>query len=167
MVPLTLGIIAYRRITLSPVLEGKPIAITAMVLSVVGLLSTKLYLDARENARFLSSQTVARALSQAVVLHMGYHDNEKPGQNDWVELLVDGGYIEPELLVSPQEDGHGISYIYLADFIPWDETSIMLYEDPKHWKQGVIVAFGDAHVEVVSHAEFQSRLAEQTAKTSP
>lgn len=167
LIPLLLAIFALTRIFRSPELEGKPIAITAMVLSVVGLLSTKLYLDAAENAKFLSSKTVARSLSYAVILHMDSHDDEKPGQNNWADVLVDEGFIEPALLFSPREDGDGISYFYLADFTPGDERSIMLFEDPSHWDQGVIVAFGDAHVEVLSHAEFQSRLAEQTAKTSP
>lgn len=163
LIPLALAVYALRRIAKSPDQEGKPFAIFAIVLSVVGLASTKIYLDAAENAAFMQAQTVVRSHAHSLLLYTGDNRDQKPSQDEWPTRLIEQGALHsPEFLVSSREDGDGISYIYRSVFTPWDETSIMLYEDPKHWKQGVIVAFGDAHVEVISHDEFQRRLTEQT-----
>ena len=168
LVPLALAIIALRQIAKAPDLEGKPVAIFAIVLSVLGLAGTKLYIDAAENAQFMQAQTIVRSHAQSIFIYMGSNMDRKPTQDEWPDLLVEEGYMAaPQFLVSSREDGDGVSYIYRAEFEPWDEQSIMLYEDPKHWDQGVIVAFGDAHVDVIPHDEFEQMLAEQLAKQAP
>lgn len=162
IIPLTLAILALRHISKSPDIEGKSFAIFAIVLSVLGLASTKLYIDAAENAAFMQAQTVVRSHAHSLLQYIGDNQDQKPSQDEWPALLIEQGALHsPDFLISSREDGDGISYIYRAEFTSWDETSSMLYEDPKHWKQGVIVAFGDAHVNVLPHAEFELLLAEQ------
>ena len=149
LIPLAMAVVAIVRISKTPDLEGKPLAVIAIVLSVFGLASTKLYIDAAENAVFMHSQTVVRSHAQGISIYVNKHANGRPKKEDWPDRLVEHGLIQKEFLISPREDGDGISYIFHEEYEDWNAESIMLYEDPKHWKQGVIVAFGDAHVEVI------------------
>ncbi|MFG0247165.1 MAG: hypothetical protein ACF8MF_14045 [Phycisphaerales bacterium JB052] len=163
-IPLLLAIVALVRISKSVEIEGKPLAVIAIMLSLVGIASTKVYIDAAENAKFMQAQTVVRSHAHSLLLYIGDNQDQKPSQDEWPDLLIEQGVLHsPEFQISSREDGDGISYIYRPEFTPWDETSIMLYEDPKHWVQGVIVAYGDAHVDVVPHDEFNRLLAQQTA----
>ena len=166
LLPLSIAIIALVRISRSEILKGKLIAGCAIVLSLIGLASTKLYINAREKAEFHFSQTLLRSIAS----DLGHYVSRRDGYaqltaEEWPDLLIENGILDPEKLIAPREDGDGISYIYLENYVHWDEESIMLYEDPKHWKQGVIVAFGDQHVEVLPHDEFHRRLEAQMEGT--
>ena len=113
------------------------------------------------------SKAQVRSLAQGVVVFSGNRDDLFPTAEEWPSALIKLGYIEPEQLVSRVENGDGVSYIYVpsshklfeGDF----ENRIVIYEDPKHFEEGVVVGFADAHVEVIEHEEFERMLAEQLA----
>ncbi|MFK7759938.1 MAG: hypothetical protein AB8C13_08325 [Phycisphaerales bacterium] len=90
-----------------------------------------------------------------------------PNAEEWPDALVKSGIIELENLVSRVEDGDGISFIYLPShqnlFKDSSENRIIIYENPKHFKDGVVVGFADAHVEVIRHNVFEQMLADQLA----
>lgn len=117
--------------------------------------------------RQLRSESQARMLVQAAIVFA--HDNEDrfPSAEQWPDILIELGIIEPELLVSYVEDGDGISYIYLPFSGVWseggNENRIVIYEDPKHFEKGVVVGFADARTEFVEHDEFQRMLTDQLA----
>ncbi|MBL4699513.1 MAG: hypothetical protein JKX70_11845 [Phycisphaerales bacterium] len=69
--------------------------------------------------------------------------------------------IEPEFLVSPAEDGDGVSYIFVPGPFSFDSTQILIYEDPKHFDDGVLVGFVDSHVEMIDHETFERMLVDQ------
>lgn len=137
-----------------------------LVCVVVLLLPTKKTIPASV-ARLLKSNAQVRSLTQGVVVFAGNNEDFFPTAEEWPDALVEHGYIEQEQLVSGVKDGDGVSYIYVpsshklfeGDF----ENRIVIYEDPKHFKDGVIVGFANAHVEVIEHEEFERMLAEQLA----
>lgn len=166
--PFALGIVACIRISKSIELEGQAFAFGAIAMGVIGLAGTKVYIDASRRAKFYSAQTMLRAHSQAIVVYMNHDDeHQPPSHGDWPDILIEHGLIDAAYLVTFQDDGDGVAYVYLADFDPSDESSIMMYEDPDHWEEGVIVAFGDAHVEVLSREDFERRLEAQLRTTDP
>ncbi len=115
----------------------------------------------------LRSKVQVRSMVQGAVVFAGSHEDRFPTAGEWPDALIELGIIEPELLVSRMEDGDGVSFIYLpstekvfeGDF----ESRIMIYEDPKHYQEGVVVGFADTRVEVVEHEEFERMLAAQLA----
>jgi len=167
LIPIAVGVVALWRISMSVELKGRVVAVSAIVVGVIGVAGTKIYYDSYERAQFYQAQTWMRSHSQAVMVYMGNNYDRPFTQEDWPRLAVEQGLIDPRTLVSPREDGDGVTYTYIASFDVWNETSIMMYEDPDHWDQGVIVAFGDAHVEVLPRDEFERRLAEQLRTTNP
>jgi len=140
--------------------------LVVLVCVVVLLLPTKKTVPA-SMARLLKSNAQARSLTQGVVVFAGNNEDLFPTAEEWPDALVEHGYIEPEQLVSGVEDGDGVSYIYVpsshklfdGDF----ENRIVIYEDPKHFEEGVVVGFADAHVEVIEHEDFERMLAQQLA----
>lgn len=171
LIPLLFAVLALRQISRAPDLRGKYVAIFAIVLSVLRLAGTKLHIDAAEkaleNAAFFQAETNAYVHAHAVLAHMDSTQDRPVAQEQWPDLLIQEGFIDPAMLVSIREGGEDTSYVYLADFEPWDEESIMLYEDPEHWERGVIVAFGDGNIEVIPHDEFERLLSEHAAGKSP
>ena len=113
---------------------------------------------------FFRSQTQVQILAQGLVVFADGHDDQMPTTEQWPGALIELGVIETEMLVSFADDGDGVSYIYMPGPNSFDETQILIYEDPKHWEEGVIVGFADGHVEVVPHEEFEIMLAEQLAE---
>ncbi len=114
-------------------------------------------------ARILFSKAQVGSLVQGVILFAWNNADQLPTQEQWPDALLELGIIDTEILVSRVEDGDGVSFIYVPGPYSFDETQILIYEDPKHWKEGVIVGFADAHAEIVPHEEFERMLAEQLA----
>jgi len=75
------------------------------------------------------------------------------------------GLVENETLISPLEDGDGVSYILTGvRESSFDATEIVAYEDPKHMDYGVNVLFADMHVEIIDHEIFDAMLSEQESE---
>lgn len=108
----------------------------------------------------------ARSLSQGLVIYATENNDMFPSQDQWPDILLELGLIEPELLVSRVKDDDSMSYIYVPGAVLFDSTQILIYEDPKHYEEGVVVAFADTHVEMVDHETFEQMLAEQLAAQS-
>ena len=104
-----------------------------------------------------------RSLAQGAIAYAGDHDDQLPTKEQWPEALIELGIIDTELLESKIENGDGVSFLYVPGPNSFDETQMLIYEDPKHWEEGVIVGFADAHVEIVPFEEFERMLAEQLA----
>lgn len=114
----------------------------------------------------LQSQTRIRHLVLGIFLYASEHQETFPLQENWPQALLESGDIDFELLESPQEDGDGVSYIYVHGPFTYDANQILIYEDPKHWpKKGVLVGFADHRVEFVPFDEFDRMLAAQLKHT--
>jgi len=107
------------------------------------------------------STTQVRSLAQGLILYAGKNNDMFPLQDEWAVVLVELGMIEPEFLVSPAEDGDGVSYIFVPGPFSFDSTQILIYEDPKHFDDGVLVGFVDSHVEMIDHETFERMLVDQ------
>lgn len=118
-------------------------------------------------ARQLKSQTQVRSLVQGALVFASDNKDLFPASENWPDELISAGIIDPALLLSGVEDGDGVSFIYLPFPKRWSgdnlENRIVIYEDPKHFKEGVVVGFADTRTEFVPHAEFERMLAEQQA----
>lgn len=111
------------------------------------------------------SQAKLRSIGQAMAVYASYSNDQYPPSDQAFEILIDQGLIEPVLLVSPLEDGDGVSYILTGlTEISYRADLILAYEDPKHMADGVLVLFDDNHIEQLSHAEFEAMLAAQQAR---
>ena len=116
----------------------------------------------------LKSKAQVRGHAQGLYLHAVENGDEFPAQEQWPDDLIAAGIIHNELMISPGEDGDGISSIYVPGPFTFDETQILIYEDLKHWpKEGVLVGFADTHVEFVPFDEFERMLAVQLAQSPP
>jgi|GEM_PF-4485585 len=102
-----------------------------------------------------------RSIAQGLVVYAGANNDVFPDPETGLGNLVELGIIEPENLVSPVEDGDGASYFLVSEARMFYATDILVYEDPKHHEQGVLVAFGDASVDYLSFEDFERMLAEQ------
>ena len=114
----------------------------------------------------LRPETQIRSICQALIIYAGDHKDQFPEQDRWGEELVEARLIEAGMLISLAEDGDGVSYIFVPGPFSFDATQILLYEDPKHFQEGVLVGFADAHVEMIDHETFERMLAEQLATQS-
>lgn len=96
------------------------------------------------------------------------HENRFPAEDVLIQTLWELGLIEKELLVSPLEDGDGISYIFTGeqDFT-FSNTQILAYEDPDHYESAVLVLFGDISLRWIPNAEFEQLLAAQESQAKP
>lgn len=142
-----------------------------ILLVVLGFLIVLVYLPLgtrpARTARMLKSTVQARSLVQASIVYSYNHDDRFPTAEEWPDALIELGIIEPELLISAVEDGDGVSFIYLPIPGKWSggnfDNRIVIYEDPKHFENGVVVSFADARTEFVNHDDFERMLAEQFA----
>lgn len=113
------------------------------------------------------SKAQVQSLALGAVVFAGNHEDRLPTAEEWPEALIEPGIIEPEWLVSQAEDGDGLSFVYVpsshklfeGDF----DNRILIYEDPNHFEEGVVVGFLHFRVEVIEHDEFERMLAEQLA----
>jgi hypothetical protein len=175
IVPLILGIIGITQTGTNGPRKGKGFAIAGTALGGVGIMGSCLSIGillpalgkAKQQANKLRSMTHVRSIVQAAVVYSTDHEDQFPGVDQWPDAVLDLGLLDPEILVSPVEDGDGVSYIYLGGWNSFDAQQIVVYEDPKHFAEGVIVGFADAHVEIVDHATFERMLQEQLSNTEP
>lgn len=100
---------------------------------------------------------------QSLIVYSGNHAGEFPAEESWNDALIEAGLATPEDLVSFAEDGDGLSYIFVPGSFSFDSTQILVYEDPKHYQEGVLVGFADAHIKMIDHETFEQMLAEQLA----
>jgi len=174
MIPLILGIIGLTQTGRQGPKGGFGFAVAGTTLGAVGVLGTcvlGIFLPAlgaaRQTANVLVSQTQIRSQIHAANLFAENHGDQFPQQSEWPDALIDAGLLEPGILVSPFEDGDGVSYIYLGGASSNDPTQILLYEDPKHIEDFVLVGFATGDVVEMPHDEFERRLAEQLRTTDP
>jgi len=113
-------------------------------------------------AKMLKSKTMIRMHVTGLNAYAEHNAQGYPTKAQWPGDLQENGYIEQDLLVSPVEDGDGVSYIYIPGPFTHDATQILIYEDPKHWPdRGVLVGFADNHVEFVPFDVFDRMLRAQ------
>ncbi|PCI11057.1 hypothetical protein COB72_01795 [bacterium] len=172
IIPLVLGIIAIVATSGHDKKRGLGLAIAGTSLGALGLfVGTFLMLGimlpalgaARTKAQEIVSQTNIRTIAQGAVVYADGHGDMFPTTDQWSVVLIDAGLIQSHLLESPAEDGDGISYIYLGGESTRDAMQILIYEDPKHFFEGVLVGFADGHVEMIDHETFEQMLADQLA----
>lgn len=175
LVPLIMGIVAIGRTGANGPRRGLGLAIAGTSLGAVGVMGTCLSAGiflpalgtARERATELKSQSQIRMQLQAAIVYAGDNNDQFPPQDQWPDAVIDLGLIEPGLFVSPLEDGDGISYIYLSGENTFDADQIVIYEDPAHHPQNVLVGFADGTVSFIPHADFQQMLEDQTGEVAP
>ena len=108
-----------------------------------------------------------RTLAQACIVYAANNDDQLPDPSSWRSLLVSEVGLSQENLISLAQLGDEDSYHLAPNAEMFDEESILIYEEPSHWPDSVHVAFGDASVKQLSHADFERMLAEQLANTPP
>ena len=170
LIPLILGIIGITS-TSGGQGKGMGLAIAGTVLGAFGMLGSCMSAGvllpalgkARQRANELRSQAQIRSQFHAATIYATQNENQFPLPAQWPDTLIDLGLLEPEILISPLEDGDGVSYIYLGGEQSFDPLQILIYEDPKHLEEGVLLGFADGTVELIPHAEFESMLEDQTA----
>lgn len=141
--------------------------IVLLVLAVVlGVLATK-QPPKQDMGLFRMSTTHARSIAQACTVYAMNQRDQFPDPARWKELIAEQENESMAYFNSPGSDAGDISYILLPGVELFDAESILLYEEPGLWEQGVIVIFGDAHSEMIPHADFERMLAEQLANTTP
>lgn len=174
LVPLVMGIVGIVK-TSGGKMRGMGFAIAGTALGSVAVLGSCLSVGillpafgkARQTAMMLKSQTQLRSIGQGMTIYATNNNDQFPPVDLTFDILLDQGLIESELLVSPLEDGDGVSYILVGvEELSFNATEIIAYEDPKHWDAGVSVLFADMRVEMVPHLDFQAMLAEQEAQMS-
>ena len=170
LLPLILGIIGISTTGANGKKQGQGFAIAGTALGGVGLMGSCLSIGiflpalgkARAQATFLKSKTQVRSLLQGCIIYASDNNELFPPVVSWEDDLLAAGLIDTELLVSPGEDGDGVSYIYLGGEHTFDASQIVIFEDPNHWpNDGVIVGFADNHVEIIPFDIFEQMLAEQ------
>ena len=171
LIPMILGIVGITRTTAKGPKKGMGFAIAGCSLGSVGVLGTCLsagiFLPALGAARVAAQRVLSQANMNLILSeHINYaneHDDQFLPLDQWPDAMVDAGRIDDVILESPAEDGDGVSYIFLSGESTFDTNQIVLYEDPKHYYEGVLVGFADGHVEMVDHADFEQMLADQLA----
>lgn len=171
LLPLILGIIGITTTGSNGKKKGQGFAIAGTVLGGVGVLGTCFSAGIMLPALAKARQTAERVMSQSqinmlIISCENYardNNGNYPSVASWEQDLEDylGTPID-EMIVSPAEDGDGVSYIYLGGSYPEDPDHILFYEDPDHWPSvGVLVGFADSGVELIPFDIFEQMLAEQ------
>ena len=133
--------------------------LVVIVLVLLVFLSSMLHVNHGDGQ--LRSQTHLRSIAQGLCVYAGNNSDLYPAQEGWQDVLITNGICEDWLFTSPADDGDSVTYILVADQMTFASDEILLYEDPKHHKEGVLVAFGDIQVEYVDFDKFEQMLAEQ------
>ena len=102
-----------------------------------------------------------RMHAYGLVIYAKHNDKMYPQDSVWYAALIENGIVESSMLQDADRDDDGEVYRYIAGCGFNDPDQMILYEDPDHWSHGVIVGFADGDSEVLPHAEFERRLAEQ------
>ncbi|PCI11056.1 hypothetical protein COB72_01790 [bacterium] len=132
-----------------------------VVLGMVFVLMPAFFYIPHDHDHALKPEAQVRILCQALILHAADHKDQFLDMDRWGVGLVEAGLIEAGMLISQTSVSDGDSYFLVAKFNSLDSTEILLYENPEHWIDFVIVGFADAHVEMVDHETFERMLAEQ------
>lgn len=143
------------------------VGIVLLIIVVIIALSTKQPRKRDAMSVFRMSTTHARSIAQACTVYAMNHQDQFPDPARWKELIAEQENESMAYFESPGSDTGDVSYILLPSVDLFDKKSILLYEEPGLWEQGVIVIFGDAHSEIIPHADFERMLAEQLANTTP
>ncbi len=134
------------------------------VIAIASMIISKLLLSVGPRVNHGSqgkSSSNVRSILQAIWIYSSNHNDVFPSEDQFPEALLELGYIDDDQLVSPVEIDDPISYIYVPGPSGFNAKRILIYEDPTHWNDFVIVGFADAHVEKLDHATFNRMLAEQ------
>lgn len=113
-----------------------------------------------QNYQITRAKANLRSIAQGLVVYSGRNKDVFPRHSKGLEVLVGEGYIEPELLKSSYEDGDEVSYFFVPGVNTFNPEEILVYEDPKHHDEGVLVGFVDSHVEFVDFERFELMIAE-------
>ncbi|MFG0306993.1 MAG: hypothetical protein ACF8Q5_12355 [Phycisphaerales bacterium JB040] len=118
---------------------------------------------ARESAKQVKAASQIRGVVQAVIVYGHDHDNAVPPS---VQVLIEGGYLTPDMLASPYGeafDGPDIAvrldlpgealFGFESDRIVAIDRSMLLYTGQTN------VGFADGHVELLSNWELEDHLA--------
>jgi prepilin-type processing-associated H-X9-DG protein len=171
---LILGIIGIVKARPEHGVGGRGMAIGGTALGAAGLIFGSLFFvmmlgmllpglgQARDTARQMMSGSKLRVLGVTLSVYAQDNAGSYPPVEGWAEVLIAGGILTPDNLVSPVGDGVGPDYFYLGGSDDASPDRIVAYEDPTHFDDGVNVLFADGRVEVVPHDEFEAMLAEQT-----
>ncbi len=144
------------------------IAVVASIVLVIGSAAVYTLASVRFAINYSMSSCNIIVLTHGLNAYANQNDNTYPVQDQWPDALLSEEIIYPEMLVSPIEDGDGISYIYVPGPFTEDPNQILIYEDPKHWpEKGVLVGFSDTTVRFVPFDEFDQMLEKQLAETQP
>ncbi len=123
--------------------------------------------ESREMADVRESQRRMRGIYQSMVIYAQNNDDALPPPDAWKETLIAAGYAPPDLLVSPASDGDGEEYVWLPGE-SWQtrlgasSARLVMYEDPDHHPQGVVVLYADGRSDVISREQLAELLATQT-----
>lgn len=149
-----------------PVFQWAIIVVAILFLVIIAFVpTTRSYPPVHAHA--LRSQANVRSVAQGLVKYATDHDDDVfVSQELFPDTLLNAGCLREEMLVSPIAEEDTISYIYVPGPCEFDAKQILIYEDPSHWKDFVIVGFADAHVEHVDHEIFEKMLADQLAADS-
>lgn len=84
-------------------------------------------------------------------------NHEAPPQADtWQQALIDEGLGTADEMVSPASDGDNVEYVLVpASEISFHREIVLVYEDPDHHAEEVVVLFHDLHVESVPRQLFE------------
>lgn len=146
-------------------------ALRFLLLSVVGFIVVLLFFlpDPKSRIRppIQRSVTNVRGLAQGAVIFAGYRNDCFPSEEEWPSALIELKFIESDMLVSPLDGGTENAYIYVPSQLGPDdlnfEKRIILYENPDHYEEGVVVGFANAWAEIIDHDDFERMLADQLA----
>lgn len=107
------------------------------------------------------SSSQVRTILQSLHIYSSAHGDAFLSQQQFPAALIEMEYMEEDQFVSPVAKDDSSSYIYVPGPCNFDAKQILIYENPTHWENFVIVGFADAHVEKLDHATFNRMLAEQ------
>lgn len=111
-----------------------------------------------------SRENRVRNICQGLIVYAARNNDYFPSKDQWESDLITAGYIEPPDTISMASDGVEESYFLVATYNDFSPTDILIYENPKHYEEGVLVGFVQGHVEMVDHEVFEQMLADQLAQ---
>jgi len=174
LLPLVLGIVAINKTGRNGTRGGMGLAIAGTSLGGVAILGTCIsasifipaFSTARNAAYQLDSQINTREILLGLEQYALANEGEYPEADDWSAELIHGGFIFEESFISKvgDVDGDGIIYIYLPEGYESAAAQIVIYEDPDHYEEWVVVGYADGSADRVSKKEFDLMFAEQLAE---
>ncbi len=169
LVPLIMGIVGIMKTTGEGSKKGRGLAIAGVSLGAVGVMGTCLSAGvfipalgkAQNRAQQVMSEIQIRSMIPELNEYADDHKNIFPAQSQWLDVVLESGEITQVDIDDTDKDDDGIVYIYVPGGSTFDSMQILIYEDPKHYDDAVVVGFADGHTEIVDHDIFKQMLAEQ------